>query len=83
MSLTDNDLYQTAFPVPMLINPNGDMVPVHEAGMTLRDYFASVALIGLHYVPEYGEKAFDDLARVANKQADAMLAERKKAAVNQ
>ena len=46
-----------------------------SAGMSLRDYFAGLALMGLAALPQ----AEDTLAKFAYRQADAMIAEREKA----
>ena len=46
--------------------------------MTLRDYFAGQALVGLCACPTIHLPGLDDYARHAYEQADAMLAERAK-----
>jgi hypothetical protein len=69
---------QPAFPVP---DYNRD------SGMTLRDYFAAKAMLGLHYdstvllaINELAKKKNikpeEQVARAAYDMADAMLAER-------
>jgi hypothetical protein len=55
--------------------------PVYEStgGMTLRDHFAGIALIGImgqDHVDGYGDA--ERLTKLAYKYADAMLAEREK-----
>ena len=47
-----------------------------QEGMTLRDYFAAAALQGMIACEEVRHKTFRDYARVAYKQADAMVAQR-------
>lgn len=53
----------------------------HENGMTLRDYFAGQALVGLctdyEGLPDPGEWNYDGIARNAYTAADAMLRARK------
>ena len=44
-------------------------------GMTLRDYFAGQALIGLMMRSDIGEVSYQERAEWARRQADAMLAE--------
>jgi hypothetical protein len=46
-------------------------------GMTLRDYFAGQALVGV-LAPARGDWYFDEVAETCFAQADAMLAEREK-----
>ncbi len=57
-----------AFPVAW----GGDLMPEH--GMTLRDYFAGQALVGLTSRPEAGNST--GTAVVSYRIADAMLAAR-------
>ncbi len=52
-----------------------DFSRVHE-GMTLRDYFAAAALQGMIACEQVQHGTFQDYARIAYQQADAMLAER-------
>ncbi len=47
-------------------------------GMSLRDYFAAKAMQGDHANPD-NNGDIEDIARWAYQQADAMMAERKKA----
>lgn len=66
-----------AFPV------SKDTLAMHEdwRGMTLRDYFAAKALVGiLSYGRKGGPEVCDNAARDAYDFADAMLAERAKGA---
>ena len=51
------------------------LMPQSANGMTLRDYFAGQALIG---VSESGTQDEDMVARLSYRYADAMLAEREK-----
>lgn len=64
-----------AFPVFMPAVPIGSPARV-QPGMTLRDYFAAKALIGL--IAEPGDAHIAELAADAYRFADAMLAERAK-----
>lgn len=69
-----------AFPVAAQIRnrlSDEEVVTWPEAGMTLRDYFAGQAIVGLLY---HTEAAMDatKAAAWAYKAADAMLAERQK-----
>lgn len=63
---------KSAFPITA---PNGG-----ERGMTLRDYFAGQALVGLLGYPTHGDLTTpatrDDIAVEAYRQADAMMAVR-------
>lgn len=78
-----------AFPVPSTPDPgSGNPHPIVTdgagyAGMSLRDWFAGQALVGMaHYERSQGGLRMDgdygDLAAVAYGMADAMLAEREK-----
>lgn len=49
-----------------------------QEGMTLRDWFAGQALAGILGGRGPGEHFFEELAKIAYKTADAMLAERGK-----
>jgi hypothetical protein len=57
-----------AFPVPTHNDGNGN--PVLRAGMTLRDWFAGQALVGLIGVMEAND---EQLATAAYEIADAMM----------
>lgn len=76
--MNDDEL---AFPCSTFVHPNGEIY-WGASGMTLRDYFAGQALIGLLVMPgEYGDEARnhpDKCAEWSYAQADAMLAERKR-----
>ena len=62
-----------AFPVPDTYHPNGQ-VEYGKPGMTLRDWFAGQALVGLLSGPaEEGAPTPDRKAVVAYQIADAML----------
>lgn len=61
-----------AFPVPMVEDSNGDLIPVGYRGMTLRDYFAGIALQKASF-PTCREEA-----EFAYQAADAMLKARLK-----
>ncbi|SAK65539.1 hypothetical protein AWB80_03082 [Caballeronia pedi] len=70
-----------AFPVPDVLNSNGQIQPSSEAGMTLRDYLAAQALIGLLSRP-VGTTVMQNpqqrFAETAYAYADAMIAARGK-----
>jgi hypothetical protein len=65
-----------AFPANSIILPSGD---IHwgEAGMSLRDYFAGQALIGLLSNPTNDPLNPDEYASDAYKIANAMMKMRK------
>ncbi len=71
----------SAFPIPLDNSPGAYSA---DPGMTLRDYFAAKALVGMlaNDGPEPSFPSFDKLAasmaEVAYQYADAMLAERDK-----
>jgi hypothetical protein len=82
-----------AFPMPIATGPSGDLYAAPQAefgsgGMTLRDYLASVALMGMNVYsgmsldhPSFAASAEETdrlRAESAYRQADAMLAERAK-----
>ena len=56
---------------------------VYPVGLSLRDYFAAMAISGLanlssvEYNPNYKEEGVDRVARIAYEIADAMLVKRK------
>ena len=54
----------------------GHWIP--SAGMTLRDYFAAKALLGMIILPD-SHGSYSQFADEAYKYADAMIAERDKA----
>jgi hypothetical protein len=60
-----------AFPVPNYVNVDGDTFESKPSGMSLRDWFAGQALVGL-LSAGYGETA----PHVAYDMADRMLEER-------
>ena len=70
---------QQAFPVPPAqIFPSGDITYAEE-GMTLRDYFAGQALAGIlaNCFSDTTAEQMHDVAPMAYKFADALIAERK------
>jgi hypothetical protein len=74
-----------AFPGKVVIGIKGDeWVYTHSPGMTLRDWFAGQAVVGLltahHTAISYptSTRFAEDAAKVAFIFADAMLAERRK-----
>ena len=76
---------ETAFPVPSVLNSNGDPI-VGTRGMSLRDYFAAKAMQS--YINRSGNVIsigqdseqiwLDVIAESAYRMADAMLKEREK-----
>ena len=44
-----------------------------EFGISVRDYIAIQAMVGLNANPEFSQRGFDDIADMAYKQADAMI----------
>ena len=81
MTTTVND-GGPAFPRPMVGSDQAGTVDAGCEGMTLRDWFAGQALMGL--CADYGrttcaaEGVHENLAMVAHRIADAMLKEREK-----
>lgn len=73
-----------AFPIPEQVFSDGEMNVTRQGsyGMTLRDYFAGQAIVGLihHYHSErgIGPNPFAELARISYVYADAMLVAREK-----
>ena len=67
-----------AFPVPV----SEEMLPIAIGGMSLRDWFAGMALQGLcvtnEHTSEPGTWNADYLAHAAFRFADAMIAQREK-----
>ena len=49
---------------------------VYAPGMSLRDWFAEMALRGMHANPLWDDEDFYEMAVAAYQQADAMLAAR-------
>lgn len=77
MSKKDNG--GPAFPVaPTIIGPNGELSHAQFEGMSLRDWFAGMALCGIQSNPGNNEQKYDRDAELAYATADAMLAEREK-----
>ena len=68
-----------AFPVPMGFDINGLTYPAtHSEGMSLRDWFAGMALQGLLSLTTASGGKFEDYATDAYTIADAMIKEREK-----
>jgi hypothetical protein len=59
-------------------NPNAFPTTHYGAGMTLRDYFAGQALVGIFANPNGTAGSWQVAAKHAYLSADAMLAERTK-----
>ena len=53
--------------------PSSPSVFPEEFGLTKREYFAAMAMQGLLSADDDGFVSFDECARVAVKQADALL----------
>jgi hypothetical protein len=79
----------SAFPAyggRILAKPDGSLEPLTEPGMSLRDYFAGQALVGLlskdismeHYQWYYNTANRQELAKDAYDIADAMIELRRK-----
>ena len=66
-----------AFPTEQHENQDNTWNQTYDPGMSLRDWFAGMALSGLLANPEHDE-SFPLNAEHAYRVADAMLAERKK-----
>ena len=69
--MSDDDKGYPAFPV----------VAHHEVyakGMSLRDWFAGMAMQGINANPDWNENSWKDRAQNAYKAADALLTERSK-----
>jgi hypothetical protein len=77
--MENNPFNPPAFPRPIskLSNLHGDTVVNSQEGMTLRDHFAALAMVGLYsrQNARLGQK-FDKDAEIFYKVADALLAER-------
>lgn len=73
-----NDIY--AFPC----GHHPDKISADQPGMTLRDVFAAAALTGITASQACSEAnpTFEDVARKAFAQADAMLVQREKPPLN-
>ena len=70
-----------AFPVPGFYHPDSpeDYDNWPRRGMTLRDWFAGAALVGILAHPEAsGGLTHSEIARASYDAADAMLEEREK-----
>lgn len=67
-----------AFPIPDVWMPNHEQMAIGHDGMSLRDWFAGMALQGMVQDLSRDHKE-EYLAHDAYKFADAMLAEREKA----
>lgn len=82
MSLAD----KPAFPSTMLVSKNGTYIDnFGEDGMTLRQYYAGLAMQGIIASCPSGMDAtkipFEDWAKSAVKQADALIKELEKKSV--
>ncbi|MGY6129118.1 hypothetical protein ACW9YV_27800 (plasmid) [Paraburkholderia strydomiana] len=70
-----------AFPVPELLNSNGQARPVSAAGMTLRDYFAAQMMAGdaansaddQSWNTTASEEGLEKRAKLYYRMADAMI----------
>ena len=66
----------SAFPHPGYHGIDGKFVDVPHQGMTLRDWFAGMALQGFAAHPDNNDWTREEVARDSYGWADAMLAER-------
>ena len=82
MSNNSKDTSGPAFPVPL---NDGERWtgPGNCCGMTLRDWFAGMAMQGMYCNQMFDEWAVEDIARTSYDQADAMLERRKGQAGNE
>ena len=77
MSNKNKDMSGPAFPVnEMGVNDQTQLVQQHF-GMTLRDWFAGLAVQGMYANQSFDESGFMEIAELAYAQADAMLDFRK------
>ena len=67
-----------AFPRPASLDEAFSARCQSQTGMTLRDYFAAKAMVGLVVTDPRETSAADEIAKDAYELADAMLAERDK-----
>lgn len=69
----------SAFPIPPFVDENGRVHQYPEPGMTLRQYYAGQALLGILSGPASREgvprKEWFDIPKEAFALADAMIAE--------
>lgn len=70
MAITQNDKNPMAYPV---VGKNGE---IFETGMTLRDYYAGIALQGLIMYPHWIEQSESHLTETAYLIADEMIKNR-------
>lgn len=63
----------------MVAAPGGYEFETHGPGMTLRDWFAGMAMMGMHTNVKLNNDSTGHIALEAYTQADAMIAEREKA----
>lgn len=63
-----------AFPLPTVFDEVRGLKYTYDTGMTLRDYFAGQALMGM--LPQAEDGYFEHRAVMAYKYADALIAER-------
>lgn len=66
-----------AFPHQPAVDANGGYILYGDCGMTLRDWFAGQALIGLTVHNDFGARSDEEIAGGAYAYADAMIAARK------
>ena len=65
-----------AFPASTSYGPNGEWSPPYNVGMTLRDWFAGMALQGILAGTPDSICTIDEYANEAYQYADAMLKKR-------
>ena len=66
-----------AFPCPVEFDPNNQLVSHGSFGMTLRDYFAGQALVGMSAHKDSSKWEMHEITADAYAYADAMIAARK------
>ena len=69
------DGHQPAFPGKLIKRPHEHDEDCFFPGMTMREYFAGIAMQGLMSNPQVGIADFDGVAKAAVKVADALVAE--------
>lgn len=78
MRMSKKDTGGNAFPAISMSGSSGEYFPVTESGMSLRDWFAGMAMQGLNAAEWTQDMKANTIASVAYDCADAMIAEREK-----
>lgn len=66
----------SAFPSEQGLLPNGTSNQTYNSGMSLRDWFAGMALQGTAANPSFRKEKWETHAKASYEAADAMLAAR-------